>query len=86
MTARLWADRDTVGVQIQDQGVGFEAGDESMLTSSGLSGMCERAALLGGQLTIESAPERGACLTAEFPLAPSLTAAADEPGREQEEQ
>ena len=85
VTARLWADQETLGVQIQDQGVGFEAGDESILASSGLSGMCERAALLDGQLTIESAPGRGACLTAEFPLAPSSTAAADEPGGEQEE-
>ncbi|MEA3340371.1 MAG: PAS domain S-box protein [Chloroflexota bacterium] len=86
VTARLWADRETLGVQIQDQGVGFEAGDESILASSGLSGMCERAALLGGQLTIESAPGRGARLTAEFPLAPSSTAAADEPGGEREEE
>jgi len=74
---RLWADQGNLGLQIQDRGVGFDpqtALDAGI--TGGLSGMHERAVLLGGQLTIESTPGDGARLTAEFPLAaspPALT-------------
>jgi len=34
----------------------------------GLFGMQERAALLGGKFTVESAPERGASIFVEVPL------------------
>jgi PAS domain S-box-containing protein len=67
VTVQLWADQDTLGVRVEDDGVGFDA--ETMLalgTSSGLSGMQERASLLGAQLTIESAPGAGTRLTTEF--------------------
>jgi len=68
-TVRLWTSGDRLYVQIQDAGIGFEpetvrAGE----TSSGLAGMRERAALLGGVLSIDSAPGAGARLTAEFRL------------------
>jgi len=72
VTVRLWADQDVLGVQVEDQGVGFDP--EAALdagTTGGLSGMHERAVLLGGQLTIESASETGTRVTAEFPLAAS---------------
>jgi signal transduction histidine kinase len=36
--------------------------------SSGLAGMRERSGLLGGRMTIESAPGTGTCVAAEFPL------------------
>jgi len=68
-TVRLWADDETMGVQIEDQGAGFDL--EAALStgaSSGLAGMHERVALLGGQLTIETAPGTGTRLTAELPL------------------
>nr|NIN99224.1 histidine kinase [Anaerolineae bacterium]NIQ82060.1 histidine kinase [Anaerolineae bacterium] len=79
VTVRLWVDQDTLSVQIEDQGTGFEP--EIALTasaSSGLSGMQERAVLLGGHLTVESAPGAGTRLTAELPLGDS----AEERGRE----
>jgi PAS domain S-box-containing protein len=66
---RLWAHPDLVGVQIQDAGRGFDA--EAVLASgqsSGLASMRERAALLHGKLSIESAPGAGTRLTAELPL------------------
>jgi len=69
VTVRLWADQDMLGVQIEDWGTGFNpeaalaAGD-----TTGLAGMRERAMLLGGQLTVESAPGAGTHVTAEFPL------------------
>jgi len=52
---------------IADQGKGFNARAELATgTTSGLSGMRERAALLGGQLSIESAPGAGTRVRAEF--------------------
>ncbi len=69
----LRASQDRLGVQIEDQGIGFDS--EATLASggsSGLTGMCERAALLGGQLTIESAPGAGTRVKAELPLAERL--------------
>jgi PAS domain S-box-containing protein len=69
VTVRVWTGQDTLSVQIEDQGIGFDP--EVALaagTSTGLAGMRERAVLLGGKLTIESAPGAGTCLTAELPL------------------
>lgn len=69
----LWRTADSIGVRIKDQGRGFTP--EEVLaahTSSGLAGMIERVRLLGGQLTIESAPSQGTHLTAELPLGTRL--------------
>jgi signal transduction histidine kinase len=66
---RLWAEDQELWLQIADQGRGFDL--ESTLASagsSGLSGMQERIALLGGLLTIESGPGQGTLLTVELPL------------------
>ena len=66
---RLWADEETLGIQVEDRGAGFDP--EAALAvrdSIGLSGLRERAALLGGRLAVESAPGAGACLRAELPL------------------
>jgi signal transduction histidine kinase len=65
----LWASKERLMLSIEDQGVGFDA--EAVLragTSTGLSGMRERAALLGGHLSIDSVVGRGTSLTAELPL------------------
>jgi signal transduction histidine kinase len=70
VVVRLWADQETLGVQIEDGGTGFDP--EAALAAgatTGLAGMRERAVLLGGQLTVESAPLAGTCVTAELPLA-----------------
>ena len=69
LTVRLWRDEETVRLQVDDNGRGFDV--EKALTSNastGLSGMQERAALLGGDLTIESAPGAGVKITTELPL------------------
>jgi len=69
-TVRLWVDQDTLNVQIQDQGAGFDPDATLAATTSiGLVGMRERVALLGGSLTVESAPGAGTRVTAELPLA-----------------
>ncbi len=74
---RLWAGEDCLGARIEDWGKGFEP--ETALAahaSGGLNGMRERAELLGGHLTVESTPEVGTLVAAEFPL--------DQPGRGRE--
>ncbi len=67
-TVRLWADREALNVQVEDAGAGFDPeADLSAHATGGLSGMRERAALLGGRLRIDSAIGAGAHLTAELP-------------------
>ncbi len=66
---RLWANAESLGIQVEDAGAGFDptAPPPGGFTT-GLSGMRERARLLGGDLTLESAPGEGTRLTAELPL------------------
>ena len=69
VTVRLWTSDNSLSVQVEDPGVGFEP--DKALTggmSTGLAGMRERAALLGGHVRIESSPGSGTHLTAEFPV------------------
>jgi PAS domain S-box-containing protein len=66
---RLWANDERLTVQVEDRGHGFDA--DSALgagRSSGLSGMRERVALLGGHFFVDSTPNAGTQLTAELPL------------------
>jgi signal transduction histidine kinase len=55
-------------VQIEDQGAGFDVETVASGASSGLSGMRERADLLGGHLTIESQPGQGTVVTGWLPV------------------
>jgi PAS domain S-box-containing protein len=66
---RTWLCAGTLSVQVEDEGVGFNA--DAVLASGqsgGLSGVQERVRLLGGRLTIESTPGSGTHLMAELPL------------------
>jgi len=67
---RLWADAERLGARIEDSGRGFEVAAALAGPTAGLGGMRERAEVLGGQLTIESAPGSGTRLSVELPLAP----------------
>ena len=70
VTARLWVDEERAGVQVQDQGAGFDpAAAVAARASTGVAGMKERAELLGGEFTLESKPGQGTRLTVELPLA-----------------
>jgi signal transduction histidine kinase len=61
-------------VQIQDRGTGFEPGEVlPAKNTGGLAGMRERAELLGGRLTLESAPGKGTRVIVELPLRERLT-------------
>src|SRR5262249_37451019 len=69
VTVRLWQSQGWLGVQIEDAGIGFDFDSiGSGNPSGGLSGMEERATLLGVTLPIERRRGRGTCITAEIPL------------------
>jgi signal transduction histidine kinase len=65
----IWFDQGILGIQVEDEGSGFDP-DVALSTgnASGLLGMRERALLLNGKLTIESAPGKGTRLLAELPV------------------
>jgi PAS domain S-box-containing protein len=68
-TVRLWVDEAVLGIQVEDSGQGFAIGDAKKVDrSSGLTGMRERASLVGGDFTIESALGVGTRVTCELPL------------------
>lgn len=64
---RLWLDDKDLKVQIEDHGEGFDPHSLLSGITNGISGMRERATLLGGSFTIESYPGSGTRLTAELP-------------------
>lgn len=65
----LWFDQNILGIQVEDEGSGFDPEDEQTTgNSGGLLGIKERVLLLGGKLTIESAVGLGTRLLAEVPI------------------
>ncbi len=66
-TVRLSTHRQTLLIEIEDQGCGFEVDDALRgAETSGLAGMRERVVLLDGRLTIESQTGKGTTLVAEM--------------------
>lgn len=63
---RVWAADQTLSVEIEDRGRGF---DPAGVESSGLVGMRERASLVGGRLVLETGPGTGTRITATLPIA-----------------
>lgn len=79
VTVRMWASEDTIGIQVEDKGAGFDVDTTVKIhLGLGLSGMNERAVQAGGKLEIESSPGQGTCLTAEIPLRGNLERRKDE--------
>jgi len=71
VSVRVVVSPGVLDVQIEDKGKGFDPRSTLISgKSSGLAGMRERAALLGGQLEVHSTLSRGTRLEAKFPLAP----------------
>ncbi len=68
---RLKFEEARIQIKVQDDGVGFDAADAMKLKDGmrglGLLGMRERAALLGGRLTIDSSVGRGTRVHVEVP-------------------
>ncbi len=71
--ARIYVKREAniLRVSVQDDGKGFDAGQE---TGVGILGMEERVARLGGRLKVESERGRGTIVSFELPLPQNLDA------------
>jgi signal transduction histidine kinase len=84
----LEARAGTVIVIVEDDGCGFEA--DGMMQGAaakrwlGLHGMRERAELLGGKLTVESAPGAGTTVYAQVPLPEQSTMCSGKSGGQDE--
>jgi len=62
------ADSGFLKLQVTDRGSGFDPGAAAARRSAGLTGMEERALLVGGRFRIESSPGAGTRLMAALPL------------------
>jgi signal transduction histidine kinase len=65
---RLWETKDAIHLQISDQGAGFDVETSKRSPGIGLVSMQERITLVGGELSIESAPQRGTTIHARVPM------------------
>ncbi|MBI4295861.1 MAG: response regulator [Chloroflexi bacterium] len=68
VTVRAWADSETLSLNIEDSGAGFDSSTVNFGLCGGLNGMRERAILVKGQLSVQSAPGAGTRIMAEFPI------------------
>ncbi len=77
---RVWANLRELGLQVEDRGAGFDTREVVNSTAGlGLNGIRERAALLGGQVTVQSDTGKGTRIRAIFPLKSSTQEAGQEP-------
>ena len=65
---RAWADHGELTLLIEDHGVGFNPMDLPTGFSCGLSGIEERASLLGGEMILETSPGGGTRISITLPL------------------
>jgi signal transduction histidine kinase len=66
----VWIANELLMMQIEDDGAGFDAEAAWQQPSGGLSGMRERATLLGGRLAVDALPGRGTTISVELPAHP----------------
>jgi signal transduction histidine kinase len=69
VTVTVRREENDLTLSVRDNGRGVSAEKTLAPSSVGLLGMRERAALLGGSLTIESTPRAGTTVTTTIPLA-----------------
>jgi len=67
LSLRVWQAADRLLVQIEDDGVGFSADGAPPAQTAGLTGMRERAHLVGGTISIESTPGAGTRVAVDLP-------------------
>jgi signal transduction histidine kinase len=58
-------------VSIADFGKGFDANSKHIVDSTGISGMAERVKLAGGSFSLQSKPDAGTLVLADFELKPT---------------
>jgi PAS domain S-box-containing protein len=66
---RAWGSSDGLGVEVSDDGRGFDTASPRLPIHRGITGMRERAELLNGRLEIHSEPGVGTRVRLEAPLA-----------------
>lgn len=66
---RYWSEGGTLYAEVSDSGAGFSPGELEPHLSVGLAGMRERSRIVGGRLTIASAPGDGTSVRLEAPVA-----------------
>ena len=76
---RAFVDAGRLVIAIRDNGRGFDPGAVGQ-AAFGIAGMRERAALIGGELSIESAPHDGTRVSLVLPLVPVTAAVGISPG------
>jgi len=64
----IYTERNEIRLQIVDAGAGFDIDVKGTEVGIGLVGMRERLRLVGGRLSVQSAPGRGTEILAEVPL------------------
>jgi signal transduction histidine kinase len=67
VTVSVKSDSEKLYIQVEDHGCGFDP-QQLDTTSSGISGMQDRASVAGGELVVDSSPGKGTCVTCELPL------------------
>ncbi len=67
---RYWRDGRRLCAEVSDSGAGFSPDDLEPQLSVGLGGMRERSQMLGGRLTVASAPGAGTSVLLEVPVVP----------------
>jgi signal transduction histidine kinase len=71
VAVHLWANGETIRIQIEDAGAGFEIeAVRAANKTGGIVGLYERAQLVGGQCEIESSIGAGTIVNATLPLQP----------------
>jgi signal transduction histidine kinase len=76
---RLREENDTLVFEVEDDGAGFDPASTSYGT--GLQGMADRLAALGGELSVDSAPGRGTKVRGNIPVRLSGRPRASSSGR-----
>jgi signal transduction histidine kinase len=78
LLVRIQRRPDGLALSVSDDGSGFSpASNPGQQGQRGMAGMMERAALLGGHLTVDSRPGHGTHIQALFPWAPRVRDRAD---------
>ena len=76
-TVRYWREGGLVHAEVSDCGAGFSPDEVEPHLSVGLASMRERSRIVGGRLTVASAPGDGTSIKVEVPVALSATLKGD---------
>ena len=68
MNIELKREAKNLRLTVQDDGAGFDPAEAGSKGGFGLSGVAERARLIGGALSVMAAPGKGCRLTVTVPL------------------